>query len=295
MRRWNKKREDGGIFPVINNLILLCLLVICFYPLFYVLLASLSDSSLLMAHRGLLAKPLGFTLLSYAKVFDYPMVLTGYGNTLFVVVMGTLVNMIMTTLGAYFLSRKNVLLQGPVLALILITMFFSGGLVPLYLLVKSLHLDNTLWSLILPTAVNTFNLIILRTGFAGIPDSLEESAKIDGANPWTVFIRIYLPLVKPTLAVIVLYYAVDRWNAWFYASIFLNDRNLFPLQLVLREILILNDTNAMTGGTNVGDVQGVSESIKYTVIIVATLPILFVYPFLQKYFVKGVMVGAVKG
>lgn len=295
MRRRNKKREDGGLFPAINNLILLCLLVICFYPLFYVLLASLSDSSLLMAHRGLLAKPLGFTLLSYSKVFDYPMVLTGYGNTLFVVVMGTLVNMLMTTLGAYFLSRKKVLLQGPVLALILITMFFSGGLVPLYLLVKSLHLDNTLWSLILPTAVNTFNLIILRTGFAGIPDSLEESAKIDGANPWTVFTRICLPLVKPTLAVIVLYYAVDRWNAWFYAAIFLNDRNLFPLQLVLREILILNDTNAMTGGTNVGDVQGVSESIKYTVIIVATLPILFVYPFLQKYFVKGVMVGAVKG
>ena len=173
-------------------------------------------------------------------------------------------------------------------------MFFSGGLIPFYLIVKGLHINNTLWALILPVAVNTFNLIIMRTQFASIPESMEESAVIDGAGHFTILFRIIVPLSLPTVAVIVLYYAVSHWNAWFNAMIFIQKRELYPLQLILREILIQNDTNTMIQNINTEEQQMVSETVKYAVIIVATLPILVLYPFLQKYFTKGVMVGAIK-
>jgi putative aldouronate transport system permease protein len=175
------------------------------------------------------------------------------------------------------------------------TMFFHGGLIPLYLIVKNVGLINSLWSTIVPFAVSTFNLIIMRTSFSAIPESLEESAKIDGANHLTILFRIILPLSKPVVAVMILYYAVEKWNAWFYASIFLKDRDLFPLQLVLREILIANSTDNMATGASSADQFMIGETIKYATIIVATVPILCVYPFVQKYFEKGVMIGAVKG
>ena len=175
-------------------------------------------------------------------------------------------------------------------------MFFGGGMIPTYLLVNNLGLTNTYWALILPTAISTYNMIIMRTGFAAIPESLEESAKIDGANHFTILFKIVIPLAKPTMAVIVLYYAVACWNSWFNAMIYLQKRrDLQPLQLILRGILIENDTSNMQDG-NVGqDTESIAESIKYAVIVVATLPILAIYPFLQKYFIKGIMIGAVKG
>ena len=175
-------------------------------------------------------------------------------------------------------------------------MFIGGGLVPTYLVVtKMLHLNNNLWALILPNAISVYNMIIMRTSFMGIPDSLEESAKLDGAGVWTILFRIILPLSKAVIAVMILYYGVGYWNSWFDASIYLKDRELYPLQLVLREILIANSTESMMDGVSNMDQEMVGETIKYSVIVLTTLPILAVYPFLQKYFVKGVMIGAVKG
>jgi putative aldouronate transport system permease protein len=282
------------MFDAVIYSLLLLLVVVTLYPLLYVLFASVSDPGEIIAHKGMLWKPLGFTLDSYRLVFDNPIILSGYGNTLFIVFFGTIVNVLVTALGAYVLSRKNVLWNKAFIIMIVFTMFFNGGLIPLYLVVKGVGLLDSLWSTIIPFAVNTFNLIIMRTAFMAVPDSLEESAKIDGANHFTILFRIVLPLSMPVIAVMTLYYAVEKWNGWFYASIFLKDRSLFPLQLILREILISNSTDAMSAGSS-GDRYQLGETIKYATIIVATVPILCVYPFLQKYFVKGVMVGALKG
>ena len=176
----------------------------------------------------------------------------------------------------------------------LITMYFSGGMIPLYLQVNRLGLLNSVWALLLPTAMSTYNLIIMRTAFSNIPAELEESAFLDGANEWVILFRIVVPLSMATLAVMVLFYSVNIWNGWFNAMIYLQDRKLFPLQLILREILIANDTSSMTVGMT-GDKVPLAESVKYATIVVATLPVLCIYPFLQKYFVKGVMIGALKG
>jgi putative aldouronate transport system permease protein len=201
---------------------------------------------------------------------------------------------LLTTIGAYFLSRKNVLWRTPIMFLIVFSMFFSGGLIPFYLTVSNLHLYNSLWALILPVAVNTFNLIIMRTQFASIPDSMEESAVMDGAGHFTILFQIMIPLSLPTVAVIVLYYAVQHWNAWFNGMIFLQDKELYPLQLILREIMIQSDSSYMVQSLGAAEQEMYTETIKYAVVMVATLPILLLYPFLQKYFVKGVMVGALK-
>ena len=275
---------------------MLCMIVITLYPLLYVVFASLSDSNELMKHSGLLLKPVGFSWAAYKAVFLNPNILQGYKNTIIVLISSVAVSMFLTCLAAYVLSRKNVLFNGVITFIIMFTMFFGGGMIPTYLLVNNLGLTNTYWALILPTAISTYNMIIMRTGFAAIPESLEESAKIDGANHFTILFKIVIPLAKPTMAVIVLYYAVACWNSWFNAMIYLQKRrDLQPLQLILRGILIENDTSNMQDG-NVGqDTESIAESIKYAVIVVATLPILAIYPFLQKYFIKGIMIGAVKG
>ena len=293
----NKIKTSLGskIFDIINVIVMFGLMLITFYPMVHILFASFSGGNALLAHTGLLFWPVDFSLEGYKMVFKDPMIVKGYMNTLFVVLVGSSISLVLTALGAYFLSRKNVMLQTPVMLYIIFTMFFSGGMIPFYFTVKQLGLYNSLWSLILPTAMNTFNLIIMRTGFSSIPDSLEESAKLDGAGHLTILVRIVLRLSMPVIAVIILYYAVEKWNAWFHAMMFIQDRVKYPLQLVLRGILLSNDTAAMTGGVGTVDQEAIGESIKYGVIIVATLPILVVYPFLQKYFVKGVMVGAVKG
>lgn len=290
-----KKTKGEQTFSVFNWILLGVIGMVCLYPMIYVLFASLSDSNALMAHEGLLLKPLGFNISSYKKVIENPMILIGYKNTLFVLIVGLLVNMVMTTLGAYFLARKNVYFKNLIMGLILFTMYFSGGLIPTYMIVKNLGLDDSLLALILPTAVSTYNMIIMRTGFAGIPETLHEAATVDGANELLIMTRIYLPLAKATIAVIVLYYAVTHWNSWFNAAIYLNSREKFPLQLVLREILISNDLNTMSDATSASDVESIAMSIKYATIMVATVPILIVYPFVQKYFVGGIMIGSVKG
>ncbi len=291
-----KESPSRKAFNVFNIIFMLCMIVITLYPLLYVVFASMSDSNELMKHSGLLLKPVGFSWAAYKAVFQNPNILQGYKNTIIVLISSVAVSMFLTCLAAYVLSRKNVLFNGVITFIIMFTMFFSGGMIPTYLLVNNLGLTNTYWALILPTAISTYNMIIMRTGFAAIPESLEESAKIDGANHFTILFKIVIPLAKPTMAVIVLYYAVACWNSWFNAMIYLQKRrDLQPLQLILRGILIENDTSNMQDG-NVGqDTESIAESIKYAVIVVATLPILAIYPFLQKYFIKGIMIGAVKG
>ncbi len=281
---------DGIIYTFLT-----LLMIVTLYPLMHVAFASISNANELIAHRGLIWKPLGINFDAYRKVFENGEILRGYRNTLFIVVAGVTVNLMTTALGAYVLSRKNVLWNKLFIPLILFTMFFGGGLIPLYLVVKGVGLYNSLWATILPFVVNTFNLIVMRTAFQSVPDSLEESAKIDGANHFIILFRIIIPLSLPVLAVMGMFYAVEKWNGWFYASVFLQDRDLYPLQIMLREILILNSTEFLTSNSTVGEQVQIGETVKYATIMVATLPILAVYPFVQKYFVKGVMIGALKG
>ena len=290
------KRSVGErVFEVFNNIFMLLKIIVMAYPLLYTIFASLSDANQFIAHNGLLLRPIGFSWNAYVMMSKNSMILRGYLNTIFIVVVGTAISIFLTSLGAYFLSTDGPMFKKPVAILIVVTMYFSGGLIPMYFNVVSLGLENTLWSVMLPVAINTFNLIVMRSAFEGIPVSLKESAFLDGAGDARVLFKIVLPLSKATIAVMILYYGVDLWNSWFNAALFIDDRNLYPLQLILREILIQNDTSAMSQGVMMEDQYAISETIKYAVTVVATLPILCVYPFLQKYFEKGAMLGAVKG
>ncbi|EGG38073.1 carbohydrate ABC transporter permease [Paenibacillus sp. HGF5] len=291
---FHKRSLGESIFSVVNTCFMLLLCFVTLYPFLYVLFASLSDPAEIARFRGMLFFPTGFNLDAYKAVMDNPMILTGYRNTLFYVAGGTIINLIMTTLGAYALSRRNVYFNNSIMLIIVITMVFNGGLIPTFLLVNSLGMLDTPWALLLPGAISSFNLIIMRTAFQAVPVSLEESARIDGANDWIIMSRIIVPLSMPVIAVMVLWYAVGHWNSYFSALIYLRDRELFPLQLVLREILISNSTDSMTTGAAATDRLDIGITIKYATIIISTLPILCLYPFLQKYFVHGVLIGALK-
>lgn len=283
------------ILNVVVYFSLIALIVVTCYPLLYVLFASLSDGDRLMGAEGLLWKPLGFSTLAYERAFANPALWRGYWNTLLLVVGGILLNLSMTVVGAYVLSRRNVLWNKALMIIIVVTMFFNAGLIPFYLVVKNIGMMNTLWALLIPFAIKTFHLIIMRTAFLSLPSELEESAQIDGANHCVMLIKLVIPLSMPVISVIMLYTAVDKWNMWFIPSVFIQDRMLYPLQLVLREILINNATDSISSGAAVGEARKIGETIKYATIMLTTLPILFIYPFLQKYFVKGALVGAVKG
>ena len=289
-----KRSKGERIFGVFNYAFLSLIMVICLYPVWYVAVASFSDSNQLMQHSGPLLSPLGFSIDAYKKVFQNPMIAKGYMNTLFILVVGVVLDLIMTSLGAYFLSRKNVMFKRGIMMLIVFTMFFSGGMIPFYLNLKDLSLTGSHWGLIIPFMINTYNMIILRTSFESIPDSLIEAAQIDGAGHITVLTKVVLPLSKAILAVMVLYYGVSIWNSWFWASAIIRDREMYPLQVILREILMQNDVSSMTTGSSAVDTEAIGMTIRYATIIVATVPFLCVYPFLQKHFTKGTMVGAVK-
>jgi putative aldouronate transport system permease protein len=266
------------------------------YPFVYVLFGSFSDPTELYVHRGLLLAPLNFNADAYKAVFQNPMILIGYKNTLIYMVLGTCLNMIFSALFAYALSRKGVLFNKPIMLMALFTMYFSGGMIPTFLMMRDLNMINTWGAMIFPGLISVYNMIIMRTSFLQIPVSLEESAKIDGASDFTVLIRIILPLSKAMLAVITLFYAVGHWNQWFEAQLYLTKKELYPLQMVLREILIYSSTDDMAvslGITKMG--ADMSLIIKYACIMVATIPVLFIYPFVHKYFEKGVMIGSVKG
>lgn len=291
-----KIKESFGsrVFDICNVLILSALSIACLYPVWYVVMASLSDGNLLMQNSGLLLTPAGFSLSAYTAVFKNPMIWSGYANTLKVLTLSLICQLIMTSLGAYFLSRKGVMFKKPIMIMITVTMFISGGMIPFYQTLRDLNLTGTHWGLIIPFMISTYNMIILRTSFESIPEALSEAARIDGAGHMKILFSIILPLSKAMLAVMALYYGVGVWNGWFWGSTILNDRTMYPLQVVLREILMSNDTSSMTAGAGAGDVEAISATIRYATIMVATIPILCVYPYLQKYFASGVMVGAVK-
>lgn len=287
----NKTLEDR-IFGIIVYAVLGILSFFCLYPMLHVIFASFSDPMKLMMHNGALFHPLGFSVEGYKVVFQNPNIPVSYLNTIFYVTSGTVIDMILTTLGAYALSRKGYMFKKTITFLIIFTMYFSGGLIPNFLLVKHLGLYNSIWALVLPGAISTWNLIVMKTSFQAIPASLEESARIDGANDFIILWRIFLPVAKATLAVMVLFYAVGHWNSWFNAMVYLRDRDKYPLQLIMREILISNSSS----GNTVQDVDTMflEEIIKYATIVISTVPILCIYPFAQKYFMTGVMMGSLK-
>lgn len=291
-----KKITPYQIFSVLNVLFMLLVILVTAYPVYYIVIASFSDSGALSRHIGLLWAPMKpYTLTAYETVFRNPQIVTGFLNTLFVLGVGLLVNLTMTMLGAFFLTIKGPMLKDAIALMIIFTMYFSGGLIPSYLNIRDLKLMDSLWALILPGAINTANLIIMKSAFQSIPDSLVESARLDGGSYVQILLRVMVPLSKATIAVMVLYYGVEHWNAWFNASIYLRDSGKFPLQLVVRNILQLAGSSAMGGGAGMDEIAQLAELIKYALIVVTTAPILALYPFLQKYFVKGVMVGAIKG
>jgi len=281
-------------FDIFNTLILILFSIITIYPLLYVLFASFSDPNILVGSGGLLLYPLGFNIDSYIEVFKFPMVTRGYLNTINIVFISLVINITMTSFGAYALSRKDMPFMATVTKLIVFTMFFSGGLIPFFLVVRGVGLYNSIFSVIIPFSINTFNLIILKTAFEAMPQSIIESAQIDGANDFTILFRIVMPVSMATISVLILYYMVQHWNSWFHATLFISNRNLQPLQVFLREVLIQNTASA-SGSSMRLDKPQMSETIKYATVIVATLPLLVIYPFLQKFFTKGVMIGGVKG
>ena len=291
-----KKITPYRVFSVFNVIFMLLLILVTAYPVYYIVIASFSDPGALSRHVGLLWMPMKpYTLSAYEMVFRNPRIITGLLNTLFVLGTGLLINLTLTMLGAFFLTIKGPMLKNAIALMIIFTMYFSGGMIPGYLNIRDLKLLDTLWALVLPGAVSTANLIIMKSGFQSIPDSLIESARLDGGSYLQILLRVMSPLSKATIAVMVLYYGVGHWNAWFNASIYLRDSDKFPLQLVVRNILKLAGSSAMASGAGMDEMAQMAELIKYALIVVTTTPILVLYPFLQKYFVKGVMVGAIKG
>lgn len=292
-----KKSFSRKIFEVLNVLFLIATGFTFLAPILHVAFASISDPAKLSANTGIILWPLGkATLEGYKIVLTSANILSGYLNTGFYVVVGTAVSLLLTLIGAYCFSRKSFELRNFLMLFISFTMLFNGGMIPTYMVVKYLGLYNSRWAVIIPTAISVFNLIIMRTSFQGIPDSLEESARIDGASDIVIMFKIILPLSKAVIAVIALFYAVGQWNSWFTAMIYLKDRNKFPLQLILREVLLLNDTNKMNSSADAAaNTEIIKLLVKYCTIMVATVPILCIYPFIQKYFTKGVMIGSIKG
>jgi len=290
-------KSKGYIFFTVFNYIFLSLAgFACLFPLYYVVIASFSDPVKLISHDGMLLFPLKeFTLDGYRMVFSNKLVLSGYRNTLIVLAVGLCFNMVLTVIGAYVISLRKLMLRKPFTILIIITMYFNGGMIPSYLNVSDLGMIDSIWSLIIPGAVTTSNLLIMRSAFMAVPESLSEAAEMDGAGHRQILLQVMLPLVKATLAVMVLYYGVAHWNAWFNASIYLRSAGKFPLQLVLRNILIEGLNNDMLTDVGSADNPQAVQLLKYSLIVVSTVPIMCIYPLLQKFFEKGVMLGAVKG
>lgn len=295
LRRQNKIKESFGerMYTFVVYALLACFCLLILIPLLHIIAGSFSDPMALLKGEVTLL-PKGFTLDMYKKVFRDDEIWQGYWNTIVYTVVGTTISVVLTACGAYPLSRKDFYGKNVFMGLFAFTMFFTGGMIPTYLLVKQLKMLNTIWAMVLPSAVSTYNLIIMRTFFqTTIPGELVESASLDGCNDLGVFFRIVIPLSAPIFAVMILFYGVAQWNSWFPALLYISDRSMYPLQMVLREVLIQSDISNMAGGA--GDVEIIGDGLKYATMVVATLPIMCLYPFLQKYFVKGVMIGAVKG
>ncbi|GAF10950.1 ABC transporter, permease protein [Bacillus sp. JCM 19046] len=300
----NSNIRETKVDKVFKAFVYVCLtmaLVVVLYPLIYIISASISSPTSVNSGQMWLY-PIDITFAGYEMIFQNSEIWRGYLNTLLYTTLGTFINLAVTIPAAYALSRKDFYGRGFFTGMFVLTMFFSGGLIPTYLVVRDLGLIDTIWAMVLPNAAAVWNIIIARVFFQmTIPKGLEEAAKIDGASNFKVFVKIILPLSAPIIAVMALFYGVGHWNGYFNALIYLSDRNLYPLQMVLREILVLNEMSSnnteMTGemAQALHSRQQLSAIVKYGVMIVSTLPIIIIYPFLQRYFVKGVMIGSLKG
>ena len=289
-----KRTLGETVFDVFNYLFMILAAVIAVYPFLYIVLASFSDPIMLIKHKGILWRPAGFTVEGYKMVLRNYEIYIGYANTAFYVVVGTVLSVIVTAMLSYPLALTRFRYRKVFLKLIVFTLFFSAGMIPIYMIVKMLGLLDTRWSVIVPNIIITYNVMIMRTAYLAVPQSLEESARLDGANDLQTFFRIMLPSVKGTLAVLVLYQAVANWNSWFSALLYITDRTKYPLQLFLREILIQASSQEMSNYSVNASSAFMDEIVKHATTVVATVPMLVIYPFAQKYFIKGAMVGAVK-
>lgn len=298
-----KQSRSDRLFLAFNYLYVTLALIVVAYPVLYIISASISDPQMVSSGEMWLL-PKGINFDGFNLVFQNDKIWRGYGNTIVYTLVGTLINLLVTLPAAYALSRSDFAGRKFFMGMFLVTMFFSGGLIPSFLIVKNLGLVNTMWALILPTAASVYNIIVARTFFEStIPRELQEAAHIDGCTNIMLFTRIILPLSSPIIAVMALFYGVGHWNSYFPALIYLNNERMYPLQMVLRQILVLQQMGAETNGAVLsGEMANAAASkaeiasmVKYAVIIVSTLPIIAVYPFLQRYFVQGVMIGSVKG
>jgi len=298
-----KESKTDRIFLLFTYLFLAIALLCVLYPLVYIVSASISSPTYVNSGEMWLL-PKGITFEGYQRVFENQAIWRGYANTILYTVVGTLVNLLVTIPAAYALSRSDFVGRGFFMGMFLVTMFFGGGLIPTYLLVKELGLINSMWALILPGAASVWNIIVARTFFQStIPKELQEAAHIDGCTNLRLFWKIVIPLSSPIIAVMALFYGVGHWNSYFNALVYLNDEAKYPLQMVLRQILVLQEMNSSGIGTATSGETAmamnaradVAALLKYAVIIISTLPIIAIYPFLQRYFVQGVMIGSVKG
>ena len=288
-----RSRADK-IFQMGITIIMVLVMIVTLYPLVLVVFNSISDATA-VANGQVLWRPVGINFEAYQKVFENDDILTGYRNTIFYALLGTTINMVLTICAAYPLSRKKLHGRKAFNLFITFTMFFSGGMIPTYIVVQATGLIDTIWAMIVPTAMAVYNFVVMRSFFESLPEDIFEAASIDGANHLVTLFRIVLPLSKAGLAVIVLFYFVTHWHSYFNGLLYLNNKELYPMQLVLRNILLQNQLQD-TGVDSMGrDAQLIGEVMKYAAIVVSSLPLMIIYPFLQKYFVQGVMVGAVKG
>ncbi len=292
MVKWHTLSRGEKAFKILNTLILILIMVIMIYPFWYVVVCSFSSLSHIQNSTFILW-PDGIHLESYQQVFRNELVPNAYLNTIFITVVGTVLSMLLTIIGAFCLSRRNLPGHTAMTAFVVFTMLFNGGLIPTYLLVRQLKMINTLWSVIVPTAVNTYNMIIMRNFFSAVPPELEEAATIDGASQRQYLLRILLPLSGASIATITLFYAVDYWNAYFYSLIYITKREMLPMQAILRQVLMTTEIETIMYDAAVQTLP--SEMLKDAMIVVTALPIICLYPFIQRYFVKGVMVGSLKG
>ena len=291
----NKIRKTAGdyVMDSIIYTVLAVFAIVCLYPFWYVLVASFSTGTHIIKNPGLLLWPDGFHLESYILALKHPQILRGFFNSIKILLISLPINIVMTMMCGYFMARRNMKFKKPIVALIMLTMYLDGGLIPNYLNIIDLGLYDSHWALILSGALSIYNSIICKTAIEAIPESLSESAYLDGANDMQVLFKIIMPLIKPTIAVLILYYGVAKWNSWFTASVYLETETLLPIQNILRDIL--SSTNSLSGDGMGDSYNSFAEAVKYSAIVITTVPILCVYPFLQKHFTKGVMIGAVKG
>lgn len=294
-RSFGTQSFTDKLFDVVNYTLLGITALCVLYPLYFIVIASFSDP--VAINNGQISFwPVGFNTLGYQKIFENTKIWRSYSNTIFYTILGTTINIILTLMLAYPLSRKNFSLGKPILLLTMFTMYFQGGLIPTYLWMNDLNLYNTPWVMVLLPAINVFNLIIAKNFISNnIPEELFEAASIDGCNHFTFFARILLPLSKTIVVVLILYYGVAHWNEFMNGLIYLKDEGLHPLQLTLRGILLQNQASGLGDADGQMEQQKAAELLKYGIIIVSTIPVLLIYPFLQKHFEKGVMVGSVKG